>query len=115
MKLSGRLDKLAKLKKPADLGSGPVLSTLVLLALPSIAMMIMNTLFNLVDTVFISWLGEKYLVSISYTFPVQIGVFAMLEGVGNGMTQLRLSADNSLSSLSLPIHVRRLFPRARRL
>jgi len=88
MKLSGRLDKLAKLKKPADLGSGPVLSTLVLLALPSIAMMIMNTLFNLVDTVFISWLGEKYLVSISYTFPVQIGVFAMLEGVGNGMTAL---------------------------
>ncbi len=28
------------------------------------------------------------MVAISYTFPVQIGVFAILEGVGNGMTAL---------------------------
>ncbi len=51
-------------------------------------MVLFHTLFHLVDTVFISWLGESHMVAISYTFPVQIGVFAILEGVGNGMTAL---------------------------
>ncbi len=71
-----------------DLGKGPVLSSLVRLAVPSIAMVLFHTLFNLVDTVFISWLGESYMVAISYTFPVQIGVWAVYEGVGNGVTAL---------------------------
>lgn len=72
----------------ADLGNGAVLGTLIKLSIPSIAMVLFHTLFHLVDTVFISWLGESHMVAISYTFPVQIGVFAILEGVGNGMTAL---------------------------
>ena len=76
------------LRGKADLARGPVLSTLIKLSLPSIAMVLFHTLFHLVDTVFISWLGESQMVAISYTFPVQIGVFAILEGVGNGMTAL---------------------------
>ena len=50
----------------ADLGEGPVLSTLVKLSVPSIAMVLFHTLFHLVDTVFISWLGETHMVAISY-------------------------------------------------
>lgn len=73
---------------PVDLGSGPVLGSLVRLSIPSIAMVLFHTLFNLVDTIFISWLGESHMVAISYTFPVQIGVWAVLEGVGNGVTAL---------------------------
>ena len=88
MTLLEQFKRLAQLKSPADLGNGPVLSTLVRLAVPSIAMVFFHTLFHLVDTVFISWLGESYMAAISYTFPVQIGVFAVLEGVGNGMTAL---------------------------
>ncbi|MDO5115539.1 MAG: MATE family efflux transporter [Synergistaceae bacterium] len=71
-----------------DLGEGPVLSSLLRLSIPSIAMVLFHTLFNLVDTIFISWLGESYMVAISYTFPVQIGVWAIVEGVGNGVTAL---------------------------
>lgn len=82
------LRRMTWLPGKADLGEGPVLSTLVKLSVPSIAMVLFHTLFHLVDTVFISWLGETHMVAISYTYPVQIGVFAILEGVGNGMTAI---------------------------
>ncbi|MFA7219399.1 MAG: MATE family efflux transporter, partial [Synergistaceae bacterium] len=88
MKLLKIIKRMTLLKGKADLGRGPVLSTLIKLSIPSIAMVLFHTLFHLVDTVFISWLGESHMVAISYTFPVQIGVFAILEGVGNGMTAL---------------------------
>lgn len=88
MKLFKTIKRMTWLKGKVDLGKGPVLSTLIKLSLPSIAMVLFHTLFHLVDTVFISWLGESHMVAISYTFPVQIGVFAVLEGVGNGMTAL---------------------------
>ena len=88
MKFLKTMKRMTWLRGKADLGRGPVLSTLIKLSIPSIAMVLFHTLFHLVDTVFISWLGESHMVAISYTFPVQIGVFAILEGVGNGMTAL---------------------------
>ena len=88
MNIFKKIRRMTVLRGKADLGSAPVLKTLIKLSIPSIAMVLFHTLFNLVDTVFISWLGEAYMVAISYTFPVQIGVFAILEGVGNGMTAL---------------------------
>ncbi|MDD4159318.1 MAG: MATE family efflux transporter [Synergistaceae bacterium] len=88
MKLLKTIKRMTWLRGKIDLGRGPVLSTLIKLSIPSIAMVLFHTLFHLVDTVFISWLGTSHMVAISYTFPVQIGVFAVLEGVGNGMTAL---------------------------
>jgi putative MATE family efflux protein len=88
MKFIKIIKRMTWLKGKIDMGKGPVLSTLIKLSIPSIAMVLFHTLFHLVDTIFISWLGESHMVAISYTFPVQIGVFAILEGVGNGMTAL---------------------------
>ena len=88
MKFMKAIMRMTRLRGKADLGKGPVLGTLIKLSIPSIAMVLFHTLFHLVDTVFISWLGESHMVAISYTVPVQIGVFAILEGVGNGMTSL---------------------------
>jgi hypothetical protein len=77
MKFLKTIRRMTWLRDKADLGRGPVLSTLIKLSVPSIAMVLFHTLFHLVDTVFISWLGESHMVAISYTFPVQIGVFAL--------------------------------------
>lgn len=88
MKFLANAKSLLFQKGPVDLGDGRVLPSLVRLSIPSIGMVLFQTLFNLVDTIFISWLGESHMVAISYTFPVQIGVFALLEGVGNGVTAL---------------------------
>lgn len=97
MRFLKKLRRIIFLKGEPDLGRGPVLATLTKIALPSIAMVLFHTSFNLVDTIFISWLGESSMVAVSYTFPVQIGVFAILEGVGNGITALvgrKLGEDN---------------------
>jgi putative MATE family efflux protein len=74
--------------KPADLGEGPVGLILVQMSLPAISMMLLNTLFFMVDTIFISWLGELPTAAVSLTFAVNITVFALLEGVGGGTTAL---------------------------
>jgi len=75
-------------EKPTNLGEGPVGLTLLQMSLPAIGMMLLNTLFFLVDTIFISWLGELQTASVSLTFAVIIALFALLEGVAGGTTAL---------------------------
>jgi len=58
------------------------------MSLPAIGMMLLNTLFFMVDTIFISWLGELPTASVSLTFPIIISLFALLEGVAGGTTAL---------------------------
>ena len=74
--------------KPVDLGKGPVGLTLLRMSLPAICMMLFNTLFFIVDTIFISRLGEAPMAAASLTFPVIIALFAVLEGVAAGTTAL---------------------------
>jgi putative MATE family efflux protein len=74
--------------KPSDLGEGSVGTTLLQMSIPAVSMMLMNTLFFMVDTVFISWLGEKPTAAVSLTFPINIALFAFLEGAGSGTTAL---------------------------
>ncbi len=75
-------------RKPENLGEGPVGRTLLQMSLPAISMMLLNTLFFMVDTIFVSWLGELPTASVSLTFPVTITLFALLEGVAGGTTAL---------------------------
>jgi putative MATE family efflux protein len=74
--------------KPSDLGEGSVWVTLLQMSVPAIGMMLLNTLFFMVDTIFISWLGELPMASVSLTFPVNIAFFSLLEGLGGGATAL---------------------------
>ncbi|MDR1622724.1 MAG: MATE family efflux transporter [Synergistaceae bacterium] len=74
--------------KPTDLGQGSVGMTLLQMSIPAVSMMLLNTLFFMVDTIFISWLGELPTASVSLTFPVNITLFAFLEGVSGGTTAL---------------------------
>ncbi|MDR2179683.1 MAG: MATE family efflux transporter [Synergistaceae bacterium] len=74
--------------RPTDLGEGSVGLTLLQMSIPAVSMMLLNTLFFMVDTIFISWLGELPTASVSLTFPVNITLFALLEGVSGGTTAL---------------------------
>ena len=49
---------------------GPVGSSLIRLAVPMIFGLVSIMLFNLVDTFYISLIGARELVAISFTFPV---------------------------------------------
>lgn len=98
-------------RRKIDMGQGPVARTLFALALPSMASMLFHTLFHIVDTVFVSWLGEAPMAAMALTFPVAFIVFALVNGIGTGATSLitqNLGADRpeeskayGTSSLSL--------------
>ena len=68
------------------MGSGSVSKALWKLAVPSIFSMLFHTLFHLVDTVFVSWLGEYSLAAMSLTFPVMFIIFALINGSAVGTT-----------------------------
>ena len=74
--------------KPPDMGQGNVGRTLLRLALPSVVSMFFHTLFHLVDTIFIAWLGEAPLAAMSLTYPVMFAAFALFNGIGVGNTSL---------------------------
>ncbi len=74
--------------KTQDLGSGPVMRTLLRMSLPAIGMMLLNTLIFLIDSIFVSWLGEEQMTAMSLSLPIMIAYFAFLEGVGGGTTAL---------------------------
>lgn len=76
----------ARKNKFVDMGSGSVHRALWKLALPSIFSMLFHTLFHLVDTVFVAWLGEYALAAMSLTFPVTFIVFALFNGISVGAT-----------------------------
>lgn len=74
------------LSRNVDMGGGSVTSAIWRLALPSILSMFFHTLFHLVDTVFISWLGESPLAAMSLTFPLVFVIFALVNGMAVGAT-----------------------------
>ncbi len=77
---------MAIFDRNVDMGRGSVAGTLWRLALPSMLSMFFHTLFHLVDTVFISWLGESSLAAMSLTFPIVFVVFALVNGMTTGAT-----------------------------
>ncbi len=77
-----------KTNKQQDLGNGPVMGTLLRMSLPAIGMMFLNTLVFLVDSIYVSWLGEAQMAAMSISLPIAITFFAFMEGVGGGTTAL---------------------------
>ncbi len=77
---------MAIFNRNVDMGAWGVSGTLWRLALPSMFSMFFHTLFHLVDTVFISWLGESSLAAMSLTFPIVFVVFALVNGMATGTT-----------------------------
>jgi putative MATE family efflux protein len=75
-------------QKQQALGEGSVMRTLVRLSLPSMGMMFLNTFVFLVDSIFVSWLGEDRIAAMSLSLPVAIFYFALMEGVVSGTTAL---------------------------
>jgi putative MATE family efflux protein len=72
----------------ADLANDKPSAALVKMAIPSIGLFVFNTLLHLVDTIFVSWLGELPMAAMSFTGPINMCVFAMLDCVANGSLAL---------------------------
>ena len=62
----------------------PVGPSLIHLAIPMMFGLVSIMLFNLVDTFYISLIGVRELVAISFTFPVTFTLMSFAFGIGIG-------------------------------
>lgn len=71
-----------------DLTTGKIPGILTRLTLPMMLGIISMVAFNLIDTIFIGQVGEQELAALTFTFPVIMVVFSIVQGLGVGATAL---------------------------
>ena len=77
-----------KLAKKNRMGIEPVPSLLFKMSLPIIISFLVQSVYNLVDSIFVARLSEKALTAVSLCFPVQNIMISFAVGTGIGTTAL---------------------------
>ena len=70
------------------MGVMPVNKLLVTMALPMIVSMLVQAMYNIVDSIFVSRICEDALTAVSLAFPMQNLMIAVSSGTGVGMNAL---------------------------
>jgi len=70
------------------LGTEPIIPLLFKLAIPSILSMFIQSLYNVVDSIFVSRISEEALAALSLAFPIQMVLIAVAVGTGVGTSSL---------------------------
>lgn len=70
------------------MGTMPVNSLLITMSLPMIASMLVQALYNIVDSIFVAQIGENALTAVSLAFPLQSLVIAVAVGTCVGINAL---------------------------
>ena len=74
--------------KENKMGTMPVKKLIFNMALPLIISMLIQALYNIVDSIFVSRISEDALTAVSLAFPVQNLMIAFATGTGVGMNAL---------------------------
>jgi putative MATE family efflux protein len=77
-----------KLSRERLMGSAPMLPLIIKMSLPSMFSMLIQALYNIVDSIFVSRLGEYALSAVSLIFPIQMLNVAVGVGTGIGLASL---------------------------
>ena len=88
----------------------PILPLLTSMALPMVISMMVNALYNIVDSIFVAKLSENALTAVSLAFPLQMLLIAVATGTGVGMNAL-LSRALGAKKLTrqIRLHLTQLF------
>ena len=76
--------KSSTTKSKKHMTKGPVGTSLISLTIPMMFGLVSIMLFNLVDTFYISLIGTRELVAISFTFPITFTLMSFAFGIGTG-------------------------------
>jgi putative MATE family efflux protein len=74
--------------KQNKMGIAPIPKLIVLMSLPAMFSMLVQALYNIIDSMFVAQLGESALTSVSLAFPVQTLMIAVAVGTGIGINSL---------------------------
>lgn len=73
------------LKKQNKMGIVPIPRLLFSMSLPAIISMLIQSMYNVVDSIFIAHVGEEALTAVSLAFPIQILIISCFVGMGVGI------------------------------
>ena len=98
--------------KPAEnkMGVMPISRLLFTMSLPMILSMLVQALYNVIDSIFVARLGETALAAVSLAFPVQNLIIAVSTGTGVGVNALlsrslgEKNQKNANLAAILPLH-----------
>ena len=75
------------------MGTMPVRKLIISMALPMMISMLVQALYNVVDSIFVARLGEDALSAVTYAFPLQNLMIAVGSGTGVGMNARSASTN----------------------
>ena len=70
------------------MGTHPIFPLIVKMSLPAMFSMLIQALYNIVDSIYVSRLGEEALSAVSLIYPVQLMSVALGVGTGAGLSSL---------------------------
>ena len=79
------------------MGVMPVGKLLIQMALPMMISMLVQALYNIVDSIFVGYISENALTAVSLAFPIQNLMIAVATGTGvgiNALLSMRLGQKN---------------------
>ncbi len=78
------------MNKPAEnkMGTAPVARLILSMSLPAMFSMLVQSLYNIVDSIFVAKIGESALAAVSLAFPIQTLMIAVAVGTGVGINSL---------------------------
>lgn len=74
--------------KSARMGTLPIRSLLLKISLPIMFSMLIQALYNVVDTYYVAQISEAAMTAVSYAFPIQMLMIAVGVGTGVGINSL---------------------------
>ncbi len=79
---------MKQIKQNNRLGTEPIVPLLLKLAVPSILSMLIQALYNIVDSMYVARISEDALAALSLAFPIQMVLIAIATGTGVGTSSL---------------------------
>jgi Na+-driven multidrug efflux pump len=70
------------------MGEMPIPKLVLKMSLPVILSMMVQALYNIVDSIFVSGYSEKAFTAISLAFPIQMVLIAIAVGIGVGINSM---------------------------
>ena len=88
IKMSEIEKKQAANEKAARMGEAPLLSLIFKMSLPSMFSMLIQALYNIVDSIFVAKVGETALSAVSLVYPIQMLCISVSVGTAIGVASL---------------------------
>ena len=89
------------------MGQEKIPKLIVAMAIPGIISMLVQSLYNIVDSIFVASISEQALTALSLAFPIQIIIIALFVGLGIGLNSVisrRLGEKNTDEAINTAEH-----------